>query len=124
MKKELMFGLVWAGVLVALALGASLARRVGYVDGETANRLVTGMNGLMVAWFGNRIPKAVAPKSCVRRAARVGGWAMVLSGLAYAALWAFAPIPFATSAGSVAVAAGTAVTVGYCIWLRTTRWTA
>jgi hypothetical protein len=43
---------------------------------------------------------------------------MVLSGLAYTGLWAFAPIPVATTAGSLVVLAGIAVTLGYCVSLR------
>jgi hypothetical protein len=43
---------------------------------------------------------------------------MVLSGLVYAALWAFAPIPVAVSGGCAAVLAGLAVTIGYCLSAR------
>ena len=43
---------------------------------------------------------------------------MVLSGLVYAGLWAFAPIPVAIAGGCGAVVAGIAVTLGYCLWLR------
>ena len=76
------------------------------------------MNGLMIAWFGNRMPKAVAPSAYARQVARIGGWSMVLSGLVYAGLWAFAPIPVAITGGCVAVGAGIAVTLGYSLWLR------
>ena len=43
---------------------------------------------------------------------------MVLSGLIYAGLWAFAPISVATTAGTLAVFAGVAATLGYCLSLR------
>ncbi|NEX94451.1 ammonium transporter [Caulobacter sp. 17J65-9] len=104
--------------MLVVALVASYARHHGYVDSDTVTRLVVGLNGLMIAWFGNRIPKTVVPSACARQAQRVAGWSMVLSGLAYAGLWAFAPMQVAITAGCGAVIAGIAVTIGYCLWLR------
>jgi hypothetical protein len=121
MNKELTGGLAWGGGIVALALGATFAREQGLIDGDTVTRVVIGMNGLMIAWYGNRMPKAVVPNAYARQAARIAGWAMVLSGLVYAALWAFAPIPVAIAGGCAAVVAGMAVTLGYCLWLRATE---
>jgi hypothetical protein len=121
MTKELMACLAWAGGMVALALGATFARRLGYIDGDTVTRLATGVTGLWMAWYGNRMPKAmvmVRVPACARQARRVASWSMVLSGLVYAGLWAFAPIPVAITAGSGAVLAGMAVTLGYCLSLR------
>ena len=51
-------------------------------------RVVIGINGLMIAYFGNRAPKTVAPSSHARQVTRVSGWSSVLSGLVYAGLWA------------------------------------
>ena len=100
MNKELIAALAWGGGIVALALGATFARKLGYIDGDTVMRLVMGMNGLMIASNGNRLPKAVVPSACAQRARRVAGWAMALSGLVFAGLWAFAPIPVAATVGS------------------------
>ncbi|QAY79624.1 ammonium transporter [Sphingosinicella sp. BN140058] len=111
-------GLAWAGGIIALALAASLARTLGYVDPETVTRIVVGTNGLMIAWYGNRMPKALAPSAKARQVARVGGWSMVLSGLVYAGFWAVAPVPVAVVGGCAAVLAGIAVTLGYCLALR------
>ena len=118
MNKELIASLAWGGGILALALGASFARQRGYVDSDTVTRVVIGMNGLMIAWFGNRMPKAFVPSAGARQAMRVGGWSMVLSGLVYAGLWAFAPIPVAIIGGCGAVVTGIAVTLGYCLSLR------
>jgi hypothetical protein len=118
MNKNLTAGLAWAGAMIALAVVADLARKLGYVDADTARRVV-GINGLMIAWYGNRAPKAFVPSACVRQATRVGGWSLVLSGLLYAGLWAFAPIEVAITVGCGAVMAGLAVTFSYCLWLRT-----
>lgn len=118
MNKELMSDLAWGVGIVLLALGATYARKLGYIDGETVTRLVMGAIGLMVAWFGNRMPKRFVPEAWARRATRVGGWSLVLSGLVYAGLWAFAPTQVAAAGGSLAVLLGIAVTIGYCLSLR------
>ncbi|WP_337176118.1 ammonium transporter [Paludisphaera sp.] len=108
----------WGGGIVALALGATFARQLGYIDGDTVIRLAVGVNGLLIAYYGNRMPKALAPSASARRVNRVGGWAMVLSGLVYAGLFAFAPIPVAVAVGSGAILTGLAATLGYSLWLR------
>jgi hypothetical protein len=118
MNKELIGSLAWAGVIGALTLGSTLAHRLGYIDGDTVKRVVIGTSGLMFAWYGNRIPKTVAPNAGALKAQRVAAWSLVLSSLVYAGLWAVAPIPVATWGGSGAVLASVAVTFGYCLSLR------
>jgi hypothetical protein len=119
MNKDLIASLAWGGGIIAVALGMTFARQLGYVDDDTVTRVVIGLNGLMIAWFGNRMPKAFVPSARARQAKRVGGWSLVLSGLVYAGLFAFAPIQVAIIGGCGAVLAGIAVTLGYCLSLRT-----
>ena len=118
MKKHLIADLTWGVGIVVLALGATSARKLGYIEAETVTRLVLGATGLMVAWFGNRMPKTFVPSTRARQAQRVGGWSMALSGLAYAGLWAFAPFDVALIGGCGAILVGIAVTVGYCLSVR------
>jgi len=118
MNKELVGSLAWGGGIVVVALVASAARKLGYVDGDTVTRVVIGLNGLMMAWYGNRMPKAFVPSAQARQARRVAAWSLVLSGLVYAGLWAFAPIMTAVVGGCAAVVGGIAVTLGYCLSLR------
>ena len=118
MIKESTAALAWGGGIFAVALGATVARKLGYIDGDTVTRLVIGMNGLMIAYNGNRLPKAVVPSACAQRARRVAGWAMALSGLVFAGLFVFAPIPVAAAVGTGAVLAGGAGTLGYSVWLH------
>ena len=118
MKKELIGALTWAGIMFALALGATVAHRLGYIDRDTVIRVVTGPTGLWMAWYGNRIPKNVVPNARAGQAQRVAAWSLVLSGLVYTGLWAFAPVPVAIWGGSGAVVAGIAATLGYCLTLR------
>jgi hypothetical protein len=122
MNREIKAGLIWAGGILALSLGAVTARKLGYVDGDTVTRLVMGINGLLIVWYGNRIPKTVIPRSAQQRQAqRVAGWSQVISGLVYTGLFLFAPIRVAALVGAGAVFAGVAITLGYCLTLRDKR---
>ncbi len=118
MNKQLVPGLAWGGGIVAVALAATLARKLGVVEADTVTRLVVGLNGLMMAWNGNRIPKSFTPDVQAFRAKRFAGWSLALSGLAYAGLFAFAPLPLACWGGAGVVLAGVAATIGYCLALQ------
>jgi len=115
MNKEPIEGCAWGGSAVALAIGATVAHKLGYIEADTVQRVIFGSIGLMVAGFGNRIPKAFVASAKARRAKRVAGWSMVLSGLSYAGLWVFASFTVATWGGFAAILAGVAVTMGYCM---------
>lgn len=72
-----------------------------------------------MVWYGNRMPKTLVPTpACAGQARRIASWSMVLSGLIYVGLWALAPIPVASWAGTGAVLTGVAVTLAYCLSLR------
>lgn len=118
MNKDLVGSLAWGVGILVLALGLSFARKAGYVDHETVTRIVIGATGLMVAWFGNMMPKRFVPSTTARKVHRVGGWSLVISGLIYAAAFAFAPIQTAVIVGCTAILTGIAITVGYCLSLR------
>lgn len=118
MNKELTSNLAWGIGIVVIALASTHARRLGYIEGETVTRNVMCATGLMVAWFGNRMPKRFVPTAWARRATRVGGWSMAMSGLIYAALWVFAPPRVAVVGGTAAVLLGIVVTIAYCLSLR------
>lgn len=118
MNKELASDFAWGIGIVVLALASTYARKLGYIEAETVTRIVMCATGLMVAWFGNRMPKRFVPDAWARQATRIGGWSMALSGLIYATLWVFAPTQLAVVAGSAAVMLGILVTIGYCLLLR------
>lgn len=118
MNKDVMNSLAWGAGIVVLALIATGARKLGYIDGDMVNRIVLGATGLMVAAFGNRIPKTFTPSAGARKAQRVAAWSMVISGLIYAGLWAFAPFQTALIGGCAAILIGMVVTFGYCLSLK------
>ena len=76
MNQEVLGSLAWGVGIVVLALVATFARRLGYVDADTVTRIVIGANGLMIAWFGNRMPKAFVPSAWARQLRRspAGPW--------------------------------------------------
>lgn len=117
MKTNLIVDFALGGVILLTALAAKFANTQGYIDHETMLRVVA-MNGLMIAYYGNRMPKVIAPNVHARQLTRFTGWTMVISGLIYAGFWAFAPMPLAMTVGTGAVAVGVLLTVGYCFGLR------
>ena len=113
-RKDVVPNLAAAGLLIAAALAATAARQAGWIDGDTVTRIVMAGTGLMLAWVGNRMPKAWVPQAAARRVNRVAGWSQAISGLVYGGLWAFAPFDVAVWGGGGAIVLGIAVTVGYC----------
>lgn len=119
MNKDLINSFAWGGGILVMALACSLARTLGYIDQETSLRIVLGVTGLMIASFGDRIPKTFAPSAGARKAQRVAAWSMVLSGLVYAGAFLLAPTMMtAMVIGCGAVILGLAVTFGYCLSLQ------
>jgi hypothetical protein len=118
MTKDLTGSLMWAGGIIAVALGATAARQAGLIEADTVTRIVLAVTGLMVAWYGNRMPKTFAPSASARRVTRVGGWSMALSGLLYAGLWVLAPFDVALWLGCGAIVAGILVTAAYAVSLK------
>ncbi|MDG2533435.1 hypothetical protein P6144_07250 [Sphingomonas sp. HITSZ_GF] len=83
-------------------LGATLLLRelvqAGMLDGTAGTRAAMVTNGVIVALFGNLIPKtlskprhSVEAEQRVQAALRRSGWAMTLASLAYTGLWLAAP---------------------------------
>lgn len=118
MNKDLIHSFAWAGVVVAVAVSASVARNLGYIDQDMTQRLVLGTTGLMIVAFGNRLPKTFAPSAWARKAQRVAAWSMVVSGAIYAGAFIFLPMDTAVLVGCGAVIVGIALTFGYCLSLR------
>jgi hypothetical protein len=120
---------------MALALGAGMLvmsafvkylQAAGSIDAETGRRVVQVAVGLLLAGYGNYMPKRLAggpaPACATARAQsalRVGGWSMTLAGLAHAVLWAFAPVRVADVAATAVVAIAVVITVTFGVWAFT-----
>ena len=119
MTTRITSNLALAGLLIAVSIGLAFLRKHGVVGAEEATRGAMMLTGILLAVYGNVIPKSVSRLSAKGESLqRVTGWATVLAGLGYAAIWAFAPIEIAATASMIAVALGFVVVVGYCAWLR------
>lgn len=122
-KKEILFGLKLAAVMIGGALLLTLARKQGWLDAEQVMRGNNVIIGLALAAFCNLMPKRMTgtPRTMhhatlAQSIGRVGGWAMTLAFLVWCALWAFAPLELARIGAIAAVGAGVAVMIGYTVW--------
>ena len=113
---------VAAFILIAAA-GLRYAEGAGIFGADGARRTMQVLIGLVFAAYANYMPKQLGParssphaESVAQAALRVGGWSMTLAGLAYAGLWAFAPLPGADIASMIVVAAALVLTLGYALW--------
>ncbi len=118
--KSVRTSLVVGGLQVAAGLLLSQAYRQGLIDAETMMRGVMVIIGLGLAAIGDRVPKSpdgptpptlklAALRQSILRAA---GWSLVLGGLAFAGLWAFAPLGVAQVASMIALGGALAVMCG------------
>ena len=115
---------ILGGVQIGGALLLALANQQGLIDDETRTRGVMVLIGLCLAATGNRMPKTMdgPPPRSVSLAAlrqsvlRLGGWALMLGGVVFAGLWAFAPHDLALVGSLIAVGAAMLVTIGGCGW--------
>jgi len=119
--KQIVSALILSAAFLALAWGLRYAASIDMLSDETAKRAVMVLIGLGLAAYSNFTPKQIGRPGSPRAEAlkqgllRVSGWSMVLGGLAYAAIWAFAPIGIANPVAMAAVATALVVTLGYAI---------
>lgn len=121
---DLRVGLVFAGLMLVIPLGARLAARYGWVDPAdiTQHALMVSLAAFIVV-TGNTIPKRLASLAClnveparVQAFYRLAGWIWVLTGLAIGVAWILLPSRAAGSATLVIVPVGITL-VGYR-WIR------
>ena len=120
-RKPIFFALVIAALMLAGSAALKYAQGLELIGPEFVRRAVQVGIGLILAAYGNVIPKGIersrmwaCTTSRLQSSLRVGGWAFTLAGLGYAGLWAFAPFAIANVAAMPLVAAATLVTAGYC----------
>jgi len=122
--KRISCALAIAAFMLAAAVAFQYAQGLELIGAETVRRAFQVMLGLVLAVYGNYIPKdivrsrtSVCAVSRSQSLVRVGGWSFTLAGLAYAGLWAFAPTAMADVAAMPIVAAATLITAGYFAWV-------
>lgn len=119
MTNRITSSLALAGLLLAVSASLAYARKFGVVGADVPVRGTMVLAGLVLVFYANVIPKSVSQHSARGQSVqRVAGWAFALAGLAYAAIWAFAPIHIAADTSMTAVALGFVCVIGYCGWTR------
>ncbi|MDO9587513.1 MAG: hypothetical protein Q8R45_02715 [Brevundimonas sp.] len=125
MTNGLISGIALAILMLGSALALRYAENAGAIGADDARRAIQVLIGLMLAGYANLMPKrgrgvgSLLAQARVQTALRIGGWSLTMAGLAYAGLWAFAPLEIADTAGLFAVAAATLLTLGYAVWAFT-----
>ena len=118
--KRTSFAVAIAVLILGTAAALSYAQSLDLIGPDAAKRTLQVMIGLILAAYSNQMPKDIGrwrasalAAARAQSALRVGGWSMTLAGLAYAGLWAFAPLAFADVASTVVVASAMVITMGY-----------
>lgn len=118
--KRLSFSIALAVLFLGTVASLKYAQHLDLIEPDAVKRVVQMLIGLMLAAYANLMPKDIgqwpaSPVAAARAqsALRVGGWSLTLAGLAYAGLWAFAPIDVANMASMAVVATALLVTMGY-----------
>lgn len=124
-RKSIRDALILAGAMLAGTLALTVANKaLGWIDSDTTTREVMVLIGLMLVVTGNGMPKkqegppaqTIGDIATRQSILRVGGWALLLGGVIWVALWIFAPRDIATAGSIAAVAISTIVMIGYTIW--------
>ena len=112
--------LALGGFILIAAATLKYAQAENAISPEITKRSMQVLFGLMLAAYANVMPKDIGSWQASSRAAarsqsalRVGGWSLTLAGLAYAGLWAFAPLAVADVAAMAIVASALLITMGY-----------
>ncbi|MFZ5670161.1 MAG: hypothetical protein ACOY4K_11755 [Pseudomonadota bacterium] len=112
-KPALRFALISCGMLLLVAVAATIAHRTGYIDQDATTRILMVASGVMMAAYSSR-----GPKDSIQRTARgiaiqrFTGWAFVIASLAWIAIWLVAPVSEASVlAMAPVILAGVAVAV-------------
>jgi hypothetical protein len=119
-------GIVTAGLILVISLGAKLAVALGAVHyGDIALRATMAIAGAFLAVTGNAIPKTLMPFAAlhcdpakVQAVQRLAGWIWALAGLAVAIAWLTLPINLAEAISFLLLPSAILVTVGRAVWLR------
>jgi hypothetical protein len=119
-------GIVTAGLILAISLGAKLAMALGAVHyGDIALRATMAIVGGFLAVTGNAIPKTLTPLAAlhcdpakVQAVQRLAGWIWALAGLAIAIAWLTLSINLAEAMSFLLLPSAILITVGQVVWLR------
>ena len=114
-----------AVVFLGLTVVMKVAERNGLIAGDVGDRAFMVLMGLIIAGYGNVVPKQLKrPRATpeaearVQAALRVCGWVMTLAGLVVAGIWTFAPEAVAEPVSLLTLGAAFLVVVFYALRCR------
>lgn len=110
--------LALAALMIATSLGVVVAQKTGVLSVDMGTRVGMVIYTLIVAYYGNLIPKAIVRSDRARAARRFAGWAFASTGFVSAALWILAPIDVATAASIALIGTAVVAVLGYCFLSR------
>lgn len=95
-------GLIYAGLIIAVAGGAKIAAAHGVLGSDWPARAMMAVIGVFLMATGNAIPKTLTPLSAcsydpatLQRLQRQAGWTFTLAGAGLAIGWLALPVPVA-----------------------------
>lgn len=95
-------GLIFAGLIMAVAGGAKIAAAHGILGSGWPERAMMAVIGAFLMATGNAIPKTLTPLSAcscdpaaLQRLQRQAGWTFTLAGAGLAIGWLALPVPLA-----------------------------
>ena len=121
MNRSILYALIFSAAFLALTAALGYAKTQGLLSEEFVKRTVQVIIGLGLAAWSNFTPKQIGSpgspqaEAWKQRLLRVTGWSMVLGGLAYAGLWAFAPLDFANTASVAVVLTALVISLSYAV---------
>ena len=111
-------GIVLSLALVAVTLSLTWAGKAGLINADLPLRITMALSCMLIAYYGNAIPKALMRSEGAISARRFAGWAFVLCGIATTAVWMVAPLDFAAGTTLVVVGATALLVLSICTLTR------
>jgi len=120
---------VFAGMMLAVALGAKLVTPLGGPEtAEISRRTTMILLGFCMAMSGNMMPKTLTPLSAlqcdparIQAFQRFAGWTWVLSGLSFSLAWLVLPLALARPVSMVLLICGMVLIASQMVRLRFMR---
>jgi 4-hydroxybenzoate polyprenyltransferase len=125
--KPILSGIIFGLLLVVVALSLKSAAAHHIVSGDVPLRAIEMLMGLMIAFYGNAIPKTLqrlregkVESGRVQSLRRTVGWLLTVGGLGFAAVWAVAPLSEAAGWSVAVIGAAIGLIVVCIVWMHMT----
>ena len=127
-SKSIVASLVAAALILGISVGLKYLVSTGSLDVLVSKRIMGAIVGLVLAVWGNYMPKTLKPmseKSCDSSRwvslRRFAGWAFVVSGLSYSAVWIFAPMEHTRLISMTIVGFSVVLVLTLMVWVIISR---